>query len=282
MMTRILLIAAVAGLSFCQSAAQCSDAGVCSIGHRVSQSRHEISLTYQFGRSSRKDDLTFHSLQAGIALQIFDESRLSFSLPWNSQSGPLGSISGVGDLTLVWSQTILENTGWQMGFQIGGKLAIAKVNAGDLPQAYQSGLGTNDLLIGVAGTYENWNITLAYQFSQERSANRIDRLKRGDDVLFRMGYTDKWGDWDLGGEILGIKRLQKSSVRTSLPGAPEVFGDLPDSDQAQVNVLGRAGFRMAEKFELRGMLAFPLLERKVNVDGLTRSISLSVGVAYLF
>ena len=264
-----------------QAIGQCSDAGVCSLGRQTADMSHEVSLTYLFGKSTKADDLTFHSLQLGAAVQVSDQSRLSISLPFNRQSGPLGSTTGSGDLTLLWSQTVLGGPSARLGFQIGGKLAIADVNAKKLPQAYQSGLGTNDLLIGATSEFQHWNIAVAYQFSQDRSPNRIDRIKRGDDVLLRIGYSDAADNWQLGAEMLTIKRLQKSSVLLSASGQPEVYGVVPESNQTQVNLVGHAGYRLSSESELRGTVAFPLLNRKVNVDGLTRSLSLSIGFAYL-
>lgn len=242
---------------------------------------HKVSLTYLFGKSKKADDLVFHSVQLGVAIQVFEQSRLSFSLPFNHQSGPLGSTTGLGDMTILWSQTVLDGSSAQLGFQIGGKLAIADVNAKDLPQSYQSGLGTNDLLVGATGEFQYWNIAIAYQFSQDRSPNRIDRLKRGDDILLRIGFSDELDPWQFGGEILTIKRLQKSSILLSASGQPEVYGVLPQSDQTQVNLVGHAGYRLSNESELRWTVAFPLLNRKVNVDGLTRSLSLSIAFAYL-
>lgn len=279
-MKRILTLIFLAALST-RAVGQCSDAGVCSLGRQTTDRSHEVSLTYLFGKSTKADDLTFHSVQLGAAIQVFDQSRLSISLPFNRQSGPLGSTTGSGDLTLLWSQTVLSGSLVRLGFQIGGKLAIADVNAKNLPQAYQSGLGTNDLLIGATSEFLQWNIALAYQFSQNRSLNRVIRLKRGDDILLRIGYSDATDKWQLGAEMLTIKRLQKSSVLLSASGQPEVYGVLPESNQTQLNLVGRAGYRLSSESELRGMVAFPLLNRKVNVDGLTRSLSLSLGFAYL-
>ncbi|HEX9614987.1 MAG TPA: hypothetical protein VGA55_05755 [Bacteroidota bacterium] len=258
--------------------AQCSDAGVCSLGQRSEPSAHSVSLSYGFGKSGKTDSLTFHAIEAAASIEIIPGGRLLIAVPFNNQSGPLGSVSGIGDLTVAWHQTLSSSEPWAVGFQVGGKIALAHVNAENLPQAYQSGLGTNDLLLGVLVQYSEWNAALAYQYSPGRSDNRLTRLKRGDDLLVRAGYTSMVDGFRLAGEILAIKRLHRSSIVTSTLGQLETFGDVPDSDQAQVNLVGRGAYPLSETVEIGFMAAIPLLKREVNVDGLTRSIALSAGL----
>jgi hypothetical protein len=58
--------------------------------------------------------------------------------------------------------------------------------------------------------------------------------------------------------------------------------DLPGSDQFQINVLGSLLLPVSEKISLNVMAAVPLLQRDVNVDGLTRSITLGSGIVFSF
>ncbi|MEX0602100.1 MAG: hypothetical protein WD295_02085, partial [Bacteroidota bacterium] len=86
---------------------QCSDAGACSIGGgHAGATGHEVAFGYAFGTSSAPDSLTFHALSLGLSLQVHEDSRISITLPVGSQSGPLGSASGIGDLILLWNQTV--------------------------------------------------------------------------------------------------------------------------------------------------------------------------------
>ena len=76
-------------------------------------------------------------------------------------------------------------------------------------------------------------------------------------------------------DILAIKRLQSSSVAGAVAGT---FVDVPGSDQFQVNVVPSAEFPLAGAFALRIAAALPLRSREVNVDGLTRSLTILMGV----
>lgn len=260
--------------------AQCSDAGVCSIGHRSSaELSHSVSLAYTFGRSGTPDNLLFHSAELSAEIGITRNSRLSLSLPFNSQSGPLGSSSGSGDLVALWSQQLVSEEGFSLSFQGGVKLATGEANSGGLPQAYQSGSGTTDLILGISAQRDAWGFALGYQWAGGRSKNSVTRLERGDDLLLRAGYTAWLEQTGLTFEALLIKRLQESSVITSPAGQPETFGTIPNSDQTQLNLVARVTHPISETLHLNGLAAIPTLKRDVNVDGLKRSLVLSAGLS---
>ena len=262
------------------SFAQCSDAGVCSIGHRPSGDiKHSVFVSYTFGTSGKPDDLSFNSAEVGTEVGITENSRLSFSIPFHSQSGPLGSSTGIGDLMVLWSQAILAESDFLLNLQGGIKLPTGSVTAGGLPQSYQPGLGTTDLIFGIHGQTDEWGFALAYQLAGGRSKNPITRLQRGDDFLLKAGYTIRFDRLSLTFEALAIKRLQESSVLTSPAGQPETFGNIPDSDQTQLNLVARASHPVNETLTLNAFLAIPTLNRTVNVDGLTRAIAVSAGLS---
>jgi len=265
-----------------QSFTQCSDAGVCSIGHQPQGKTHRISVSYLFGKSSKADDLNFHSVVVGADLHVFEDSRVSISVPYSSQSGPLGSTSGFGDATVLWTQRLLNGETSGFSIQFGVKLPLANVNADNLPQAYQSGLGTTDGLFGLSYDLQEWSFAVGYQLSRGRSENRVNRVRRCDDVLLRAGYAHAFDVGRIAGEVLAIKRLAQSNILTSAAGQPEMFGLLAKSNQVQVNIVGRGAYPLSNAIEVQGMLAIPMLMRDVNVDGLTRSFSLSAGLSFAF
>ena len=260
------------------SYSQCSDAGVCSIGSHQPAAHHQVGIGYTYGKSSAVDDLTFHAVALEGNFHLQQDTRLAVTLPWSRQSGPLGSASGLGDLILVLDHVILRSMPGQLNVQLGGKFATGAVNGGNLPQSYQSGLGTNDLLLGLSGSYDSWNAALGYQYSRGRSGNQQSRLKRGDDLLVRLGYNTSLTPVDAGFEILAVKRLEESSVAGFTTQSGDAFISIPKSDQFQINLLGRFSFPLEEGVSLRSLIAFPILKRDINVDGLTRALTLSIGL----
>ena len=261
---------------------QCSDGGVCTLSPATGDPAHAMSLQYVYGKSPSSDSLTFHTLRLAGEIPIFEDSRLDVSLPFTAQSGPLGDVSGIGDLIVIWTQTFSVSQDATLDAQLGGRFATADVNAGGLPQAYQSGLGTNDLLLAVGYSTGPWGASLGYQLSRGRSANSLTRLKRGDDVMARLSYAAPLHDLALRFEVLTIKRLQLSSVRDPLASGSESFVTIPGSDQLQINVLLDLRYPITEHVALSITGAIPLLEREVNVDGLSRSFTLGAGISAEF
>ena len=272
----VLAALLVAAPSSCY--AQCSDAGVCVIGKEHDNSGHSFGLSYNYGSSGKDSTIMIHAIRLEGALHIFENSDVYVGIPYSSQSGSAGSASGVGDLTIVWNQILFRGKG-TLRVQGGVKLATGEVNANNLPQAYQSGLGTNDFLFGASYEIDELSIAAAYQISMGRSANRITRLKRGDDLMVRAGYMHRKESWTLGGEVLAIKRLQQSSVLIGTQ--PETFGELPNSNQLQLNLLGRVSYSLDEHYVLQTEAAIALLKRNTNVDGLKRAFTLSLGLSYM-
>jgi len=279
-MTRVL-ISFLALAAFCVNTllGQCSDAGVCSVGSGNAVSGHHIGASYVLGKSGKTDDLTIHSIHLEGGIQLSPDSRLTILLPWSQTHGPSGTASGIGDLTILWNQAVWGDNGNTINAQVGGKFATGEVNSGDLPQAYQPGLGTNDLLLGLTFEANPWLFAAGYQVSRGRSSNQITRLKRGDDALARMGYTAEVNDLTVGLELLLIKRLHTSSVLdTSVAGGS--FIDVSGSDQFQANILSSVSMPLSESFSLRGLVAVPLRSRDINIDGLTRSFTVGLGLKY--
>ncbi len=258
--------------------AQCSDAGACVIGGAPVESRHQVSLRYVFGSSGGDDPLTFHTVQFDGVLDLIEGGALILRLPYRMIDGPLGSTSGIGDLTLLWRQQLWSDHGNTLSLQAGGKIATGPVNEEGLPQAYQPGLGTNDVIVGLSYETAPWIFAAGYQISTGRSDNDVDRLARGDDLFARAGYRTFIDDVNLGLEVIAIQRLAEDNIRHPVVDDGEFFVDVPDSDQLQVNVMGTSSYEIDERISLLGQVAVPLLQRDVNIDGLKRALTVSVGV----
>jgi hypothetical protein len=284
-MKRILLIVfAFLLLDFTNSFAQCSDAGVCQLGfeHEESTNKNfDAGLSYSFGSSDKDDDVKFHSVKINFSYQPFRNTKLTVILPYNMQSGPLGDVSGIGDLILSFTQNIFSDRIQSASFTFGGKIATGDDSQKNLPQIYQSGLGTNDLLIGLNYTNRNVMLGLGYQVAGSRNNNSVTRLERGDDFIARGSYIFEFEDFNISPQLLLIKRIGKSSV-LDLTVAEEKFIELEDSDQLQINFLVSTDYSLNKDMKLIAEIAFPFLKREVNVDGLTRAFSAGVGISYLF
>jgi len=239
-----------------------------------------MGITYVFGASGKDSTLTVHTVRLEGSYRILDNSSLQIALPLSSQSGPAGNASGVGDITLLWNQTVFHADESTVRVQGGVKLPTGAVNAGNLSQTYQSGLGTTDFLFGGSFSFREITLAAAYQLTTGRSANNVTRLRRGDDVMVRAGYSAAVEQWSASGEVLAIKRIQESNVLQSTQ--PETFANVPNSNQLQVNLVVRLGYTLDDEYFINAEAAVALLKRDTNLDGLKRAFTVSVGAGYQF
>lgn len=280
----LLLLIIVSGYSS-QIIAQCSDAGICSVGHTMGDNNDNIldlNVGYKFGSSGKEDDVKYHSFQFGAIYNIFEKTSLQLSIPYNVQSGPLGDVNGIGDLLVSISQDIISDNNSSLDASIGAKFATGEDNAENLPMAYQSGLGSNDILFALNYTYNNIGFGVGYQLAGGRN-NNVIKLERGDDLLFRAAYNLLLDKFTITPQLLFIKRLAKSSILdTSSMTSSESFIEVDNSDQAQLNLLTVVQYQIDKNYSLFVDFAVPFIKREVNVDGLTRSFSASIGVQLNF
>ncbi len=277
------ILIAVDFFSF-ENYAQCSDAGICQLGgHQLedeSESIFDVSASYKYGYSGKEDDVQFHSFQLNGNYNLFSKTSIQFLLPYNIQSGPDGNVNGIGDLILSMKQILFSDQASAFEASIGAKLATGDDNQDNLPQVYQSGLGSNDLLFGVNYTYGKLIVGAGYQVAGGRNEN-VYRLERGDDLLLRAGYNFQLDEFSIIPQLLFIKRLAESTVLDTT-SVQESFIEVDNSDQSQLNLLMLANYQVDENYSLFLDFAIPFIKREVNVDGLTRAFSASVGVKFSF
>jgi len=262
--------------------AQCSDAGICQIGGHSMKDEEEVLLSisgfYKYGYSGKEDDVQFSSFQLSASYTAFGSSSIQLLVPYNLQSGPAGDVNGIGDLILSLNQNLLSDKGSSLDASIGIKMGTGDDNKDNLPQVYQSGLGMNDVLIALNYTYNKLSVGAGYQISGERN-NNITRLEKGDDLLLRASYDLSFEQLSITPQLLYIQRLAKSSILDTT-SVEEAFIEVDKSDQAQLNFLTVFRYKIDDYFTLIGDFAIPFIKREVNVDGLTRAFSASVGVSF--
>lgn len=263
------------------SNAQCSDAGVCSVGHTMSDNDDnilDINLAYKFGSSGKEDDVKYYSFLLGAAYNILEKTSVQMSIPYNIQSGPLGDVNGIGDLLVSVTQNFISENNSSLDASIGAKFATGEDNEHNLPMAYQSGLGSNDILVTLNYYYNNIGFGVGYQLAGGRN-NNVIKLERGDDLLIRASYNFLLDKFSIAPQLLFIKRLAKSSILdASSMTSTESFIDVDNSDQTQLNLLTSFQYEINKSYSLFADFAIPFIKREVNVDGLTRSFSASIGV----
>jgi hypothetical protein len=129
--------------------------------------------------------------------------------------------------------------------------------------AYQSGLGSNDLIFALNYSYDQLGVGIGYQLAGERNEN-ISKLKRGDDLLVRASYNFLQDKFTITPQILFIKRLGKSKYRKFVGRGPmESYIDVDKSHQTQVNLLTQFNIRLIIIIHYLLILQFHLSKEKL-------------------
>jgi hypothetical protein len=265
--------------------AQCSDAGVCQFG---SLSEHEeekdikVSLEYTNGYSGKDEKVSFNTISLSAQYRIWAGSELNIQFPYNLISGPRGDVNGAGDLIASWTQNIFTGESSVLNATLGAKFSTGDENkAPDLPQIYQPGLGSNDIIFAIDYLYDRLGFGFGYQIAGGRNEKEGIRLKRGDDLLVRALYKFNLNQVSIIPQLMFIKRLSESSILDQ-NSAGETFIDIDQSDQAQLNLVLQIQYPVSEELSLFMEGAAPFLKREVNIDGLTRAYTVSAGVRFTY
>ena len=159
--------------------------------------------------------------------------------------------------------------------------------------AYQSSLGTYDLVLGTAWVFRkkidlntavqlpvinaNKN-TFFREYSTEMDFESTNNFQRKADILLRLGYIlkSKNNKWTLRPNALAIAHLGKDDYEN-------IFGKKESIDGSAgltLNLNLQALYQIAQQKSIGFSIASPVIVRQSRPDGLTRSLTLSVN--YLF
>lgn len=274
----------------------CSDAGICTFSGFdditfENSSRTNTEITYVFGLGERQS--LNNTLQVNQSFNILkDKGSVFFRLPFTFIYGNLGHTAGLGDVTAGMEYLAYYKN--KVNISITGGLKIPSNGANKtsdgkgLPMAYQTSLGTYDLLVGAGISITSWHIGLAYQKpfgsndntflleSWEGNGDAMEyfesnQLKRGDDVMLRLdkGFVLKNKN-SLKAGLLGVYRLQKDQIVKE----GETIR-LENSDGLTLNASLGYEVRLKNHSTLRFLLAAPLITRETLADGLTRTLVFS-------
>jgi len=296
---------------------QCSDAGVCSFHSNDNGifRRSGVGIDYLNGYSGIEDDIHYESAKIAGYYWFTRETNIGLMVPLNRQRGRLGTVQGVGDILVVLdylindhpgdltmtgeSSSLLTGTFEATSIQIGGKFATGAVNMQNLPLLYQNGLGSNDLLLGIIYSaahqqkfdYDLFEGGFTLQVPFGIAGNSYDSLERGIDLLGRIGYQYPiLHSFGLKGEILAIQRLTKSRIHhfsiITTETSPDPIGTETEfkvnDNILQINFSGSATYNIQEDIFFETGFTVPLLDKKMNYDGLKRSYTLFASVNYHF
>ncbi len=302
-MKQLILLSSLLVLLISKTIAQgCSDAGFCTLQyHQQQTTKGDQSL-----RNSITTDITFGLGDGNTKLltpSILYSRKLGHRFSWDTKvtatyvTGSLGTIFNAGDWYSTINYALPRHNKKEINLLAGIKIPMTsandKIKGQPLPMAYQTSLGTYDLLLGTAWVLnQKIDINAAFQlpvinsnkntFIKEYAAdNRFEttnNFRRKPDALLRLGYILNSANkkWLFRPNALAIYHLGEDSYEN-------IFGqrqDLPGSSGLTLNLNLQAQYKLSAARAIGFSVATPVIVRDIRPDGLTRS--LTIGVNYLF
>lgn len=217
-------------------------------------------------------------------------------MPYAYNSGKLGQVNGLSDISISSSYTFKNDEKSSYGMVLGFKLPIGqsdqKINGKYAPMPYQNSLGTFDLMVGTNLKVDKYVFALAYQHvlihnnnNQFISSEFTDAtnyfssfmLKRGNDFVFRTERRFEFkNNWSLNPSALFIYRLQNDQ-EADVSGK---YRDIQNSRGITFNTVFNISKKLKNENAIDLSIAFPLVVRKVRPDGLTRSALISASYRF--
>lgn len=288
-----LLIASLLMITHISKGQGCSDAGLCTIGHVEDSSSNNFtrfSISPSFGLGEGFVNIFSPLLDVEQKLGKF---RLAARIPYHFAFAKAYSASDLGDITLSLGYNFLEEK-IKGSATAGVKLPTGSNDIMDngvsLPMAFQSGLGSTDLILAINITEpQKWAVGIAYQHPLEQDMRNeflpslyigvddflVDfypsrSLERAADFMLRGDKYfsgDKW-NWRAG--FISVYHLKKDSYLNINDERVE----LEDSKGLTLNLNAGMLREISEQMSVEILLGFPVYARDDRPDGLTRNLVL--------
>ena len=280
------LIALTALLPIHLKAQGCSDAGVCTAGHITSgtlQNDPILKLGTVFGIG--QNDVSYFDLEANFSHPLNATNSLQIKLPYRFISGDIANVNGLSDLTLSWSRAWRPEKEWQVSTVFGVKIPTNDGNVDSLPMAYQTSLGTFDLLAGVSIRKKSFLGSVAFQLPLTQNNNQYQpnptdvqpiyestrNFERAPDLVVRLGqvFDNPDNKWHFNYSLLTIIHISEDSYDAFFPTG-DVRLPIASSQGFTANITGGISYAVTEKDRVEFEFGRPIAITASRPDGLIR------------
>ena len=270
----------------------CSDAGFCSIGSFASHNKNNITSNISSLRLGTAIGIGEQSMNIITPYIQFDQQFKDFQLQvkanYNSASKNNYSISGIGDLFIVGTKTYNNKNGSKILLNAGLKLPLgnedSKSNGTSLPMAYQSTLGTFDVIAGITYQKNNLDVSAAFQIPLTKNNKNsfitpligsdlnnfvsTRMFHRKSDMLLRATKSFKVSNKiNMSYGTLAIYHLGNDTY-TDNSGKVNTINN---SEGLTLNINLSLNWKLSDNMSINFITGAPAVVRKSRPDGLTRS-----------
>jgi len=273
----------------------CSDAGFCSLHSLKPEEKSEAILQNHFsaGVAYGKGENGISIISPYLQFTRNINTCLSFSgkILFNSVNGDLGNVNGISDAFISSSYSVGNQTGLTLGLKIPFNDGNLMNNSIPLPMAYQTSLGTLDIIAGVSHSFNNFEFMTAIQQPLTQNKNQFfsglyppgseaqnyqstNNYKRSGDILFRASYTFSInnGRFKIKPGLLPIYHLSNDKFTD---GAG-VENSIEGSQGVTINGNLFLTYSIDKKNTIEISFGTPMKSRTSRPDGLTRKFAASL------
>lgn len=311
MTVRIALLL-VSLLSFSQQTLSqgCSDAGFCTMGAMKPDQPYNKKIQLKlramevsFYRGTTTLTPIVYVANADLSFTLNRKNSFQVKLPYQAITGRLANTSGLGDISVSFTRTILSSENFDVNFSVGAKIPT---NASDksidgfpLPMYYQTSLGTYDFISGISILTKGWLFATGIQIPLNKNNNqflwarwadsdedplyiekyaRANQLKRGTDVMLRVERNFRFSRFNFSAGLLPIYRITNDVIETP-PGTETA---LKDARGLALSAIATAGYSLNVRNGIRLLIGRKIVQRSDNPDGLTRHLVSTISYTYRF
>ncbi|MBL7683620.1 MAG: hypothetical protein JNK00_09700 [Flavipsychrobacter sp.] len=271
----------------------CADAGFCSVGamqHGLLKEKGDRNTAgFSVAVASGEKRAWVISPQLEIKAIVNNNSYIDIKLPYQIVTGNLGGNFGIGDLISTYTHRIkTKNEKLKMNYTAGLRVGLGnaddQLNGKSLPMAYQTSLGTTDVILGISANVGKYFVLAAgiQQPVLQYNDNGYHTIQNRDSietVYFSSRHLRRAGD-----ALLRIE-AKKDWKHTGIHGGPLLLYHLTDdksilADGTQITLQNSAGFTIninlgfyyrTDKWVFDFTVAGPVYARDNRPDGLTRN-----------
>ncbi|MCG8581010.1 MAG: hypothetical protein MI866_13910 [Bacteroidales bacterium] len=274
----------------------CSDAGFCTI-HSI---KPELADSVKSRNNIFKAGTSYGAAQYNVSvvtpyleyIRTFGQVSLSAKLLMGIRSGDLATTAGVADLIITSSWNLSDQLLLTGGFKIPFNDADQQSGGLPLPMAYQTSLGTYDMIAGASWITKYLTFTAAWQQPLTQNSNSFlfedypdgilndpylstNEYVRKGDVLLRISHRTSIGKkWTLISSVLPIYHLGNDSYKEK--DGHEVIIDKSKGLTLNLNVF--FNYDISSNTALELSMGAPAVARTNRPDGLSQ---FSLGVEYV-
>jgi hypothetical protein len=293
----------------------CSDAGFCTMGamkpsqdfnKKVPVKLRSVSIGLYEGQSKTSAIIRAGILDFGITLG--SQYDLQVKVPYMFVSGNFGSTSGLGDISLSLTKSLLSKPEFDVMGTLGAKIPTNRSNITVpnkdmvLPMYYQTSLGTYDIVAGASFINRKWLVSIGYQqpiihqnentfeastdqwgwyeggMDYVREHAQARHLKRGTDIMMRFERNFRMSRLNFNLGLLPIYRITQDQALNE----NDEYEKLEGTTGLALSALFGATFKFNVLSGINLIYGHRITDRDYNPDGLTRKHVINLTYTYNF